>query len=580
MSKIIYVCKRNGETGQHVIDRLRKISDELAPDNIKTNPVHQIEVYSSIAYSIMMSRKGVVSNDGSVLLGKVFGEFKIEYLQPGAAVPDGNYALFRNNDVQIEIISDSAGTRTIWYYQDEDVFVASTSQRAIIMYLGDFEFNDRIIPWMLSTGSLGPAESWDKRLYRLQAGESLTLDKVNWHITVNESHVSFLPTVVEKAESKKNVTSAIKHTLSSLTEIDYNSWVLPLSGGYDSRAILIFLNKINDLPDYFRTITWGLESSISEDENDAKIAKELADRVSVKHQFYHTDLSKEPLHLILDRFIKCGEGRIDHLAAYMDGLEIWRRLHDDKIEGVIRGDEGFGWLPVSSELTVRLNTGCALCRDFKNLQKLVQHQDFPDQRLPEKYLKNNKESLEQWRDRLYHTYRLPTILSALSDIKLSYVEQINPLLSTKILNSVRELPDDLRTNKFLFKEIVHDNSPNIPIATKSANASPEKLLRSEEFVLLLKNKMDTQIASSIFSQKFLMFIKSGIAVQRPKEKKSRNRKNLVNRIKQLIPQRILFWIKDMGILPSVDGNKLAFRVFMIIRMHEILNQDKKILKTK
>jgi hypothetical protein len=578
MSKILYVCKRNGEAGQYEKDRLRIISDELAPDNIKTKAVHQIEVYKSIAYSIMMSRNTPVSSDGSVLLGKAFGVFEIESLQPGASVPDGNYALFRNNDAHIEIISDSAGTRTIWYYQDENVFIASTSQRAIIMYLGDFVFNDKIIPWMLSTGSLGPAESWDKRLSRLQAAESLTLDKADWNVTIHKNHVSFSPTVKNKEECKTKVVSVIKETLSSLTEIDYHSWVLPLSGGYDSRAILIFLKQIKDLPDYFRSITWGLESSIYEDKNDAKIAKELADRASVKHQFFHTDLSTEPLHLVLDRFLKCGEGRIDHLAAYMDGLDIWRRLYDEKIEGVIRGDEGFGWLPVSSELTVRLNTGCALCNDFKNLQNLDQYQIFPDQHLPKEYLKKNKESIDEWRDRLYHIYRLPTILSALSDIKFSYVEQINPLLSTKILKAVRELPDDFRTNKFLFKEIVFEHAPDIPIATKSANASPEKLLRSEEFVLFLKNKMTTKMASNIFSEHFLTFIKNGIEVYRPKTMKSRNKKGFIKWIKQLIPRRILFWIKDMGILPTVDGNKLAFRVFMIIRMNEILNRDKKLLQ--
>ena len=47
------------------------------------------------------------------------------------------------------------------------------------------------------------------------------------------------------------------------------------------------VNSVKDL----KAVTWGLEKSLSEEGNDAKIAKELAHSLRVKHDYYHTDLS-------------------------------------------------------------------------------------------------------------------------------------------------------------------------------------------------------------------------------------------------------------------------------------------------
>ena len=578
MSKIIFVCKRSGTLGENTEKHLKKISDELVPDNLTKVPMHQIKVYKSIAYAMMMCKKPPVSGNGSVLLGNIFRNTKNDYLQPGSAIPDGNYALFRNDDNQVEVISDAAGTRTVWYYKDEDYFLASTSQRAIIMFLGDFIFNENVIPWMFSTGSLGPSDSWDRRVKRLQADATLTLNKTKWRLNVTKREVDFSVIENSKASYTNNITSAIRRTIKNMNFIDYKTWILPLSGGYDSRAILCFLREIRELPDYFRTVTWGLENSVTEEGNDAKIAVKLAEQIGVKHQYYHTDLSSEPVQLIVDRFVKCGEGRIDHLAAYMDGLEIWRRFHDEGIEGVIRGDEGFGWSDVSSDLTVRLNIGCALCNDFKNLRNLNKFQNFPIQELPSSYHKKESESIEQWRDRLYHIYRLPTILAALSDIKFSYVEQINPLLSSEILYAVRKLPDVCRTNKALFKEIVKKVSPDIPMATRSANDSTVNILRSNTMVQLIRKELATDLALSLFTPEFLKFVCDEIKEKKIQVTFPNKSFGIIASLKRFIPQKMRFWFRNMGVSPSLDGNKFAFRVFIILRMNQILNQDKDLLK--
>ena len=58
---------------------------------------------------------------------------------PGSAPPDGSYALIRCSADEIELVADIAASRAVWYYHDDDVFLASSSQRALVALLGDFE---------------------------------------------------------------------------------------------------------------------------------------------------------------------------------------------------------------------------------------------------------------------------------------------------------------------------------------------------------------------------------------------------------------------------------------------------------
>ena len=573
MSKVLYVCSRNQDFKENIENKLVEICNQLVPDNIESRPQNKVYVKGDVAYAVTMSNGELYESDSSIILGFLYEKVGLDWHKPKQNYPDGNYAMFRNAADKVEVVSDFAGSRTIWYYHDNEIFVASTSQRAIVMFLGNFSFDVRIIPWVLSTGSLGPLYSWDKRIKRLQADSSVLLSKNSWELSENVNSIIFSGEKRRRGEHKELLTNAIRRTIKHLKSIDLRHWVIPLSGGYDSRAILCFIkeqisaNSVKDL----KAVTWGLEKSLSEEGNDAKIAKELAHSLKVKHDYYHTDLCLDSIESIIDRFILCSEGRIDHIAGYMDGMEIWKKFNNNNIVGVIRGDEGFGWAQVSSELTVRFSVGCPLCTDFENLKDICEDFDFPTQQFPSQFQRSEKESLSEWRDRLYHIYRIPTILAALSDIKFSYVEQINPLLSKAILNTVRTIPDNLRTDKHLFKEIVQAISPSISYANKSANAVPKDILKTKSFVNLLKNEINSNYATQIFGSKFVKFIDNGINENKSTLQTPNDR--LKNRISSFLPQFIKNLLRDSLSRPRVDNNILAFRVFTIIKMHKFLNLD-------
>lgn len=573
MSKIIYIHKRNGKLDEHIKKKLEVICDQLVPDNIESPPAHKIFGNDDTACAVLMHRQEIQRKDLSVFLGHIHQKESEQWDLPKTDPPDGSYAIFRNNDKYIEVLSDAAGSRTIWYFKNDDLFIASTSQRAILVYLGDFSFDEDTIPWMLSTGTLGPELSWDKRIKRLQPDSALLLNKKSFGASITQNKIVFETVKRSKNGHKKLLEDKIRQSIGKLNTLDFESWILPISGGYDSRAILCFLKEQIGLPEELVTVTWGLEKSLKEKGNDARIAQELSALLGVHHKYYHTDLSSEPINDILDRFIKCGEGRIDHLSAYMDGMQIWRKFYDENVSGIIRGDEGFGWGEVSSDLEVKLSVGCGLCSDFKNLDRFTEQGDWNRQALPENFRKHESETSEMWRDRLYHSFRLPTILSALSDIKLSYVEVINPLLSREILQYVRTLPDQSRTEKSMFKEIVDSISPNIPYANKGAIRIPDSLLRRKEIVEILRSEILSERSYRIFPTTFIDYLIDNIVEENKNSDMAGHKKNIKSQIRSVLPGTIRNWIRGAGYKPSIDVNKLAFRVFIVLKMHQIIQND-------
>ena len=176
MAKAIYVCSRNRPFGSADEARLKGICEALTPDNIVTPVSHRISIDGRTAFAVMNYQPSNLIRENSLLLGYLYGCYD-NWNEPLTDSPDGSYAIFRVNADYFEAVSDPVASRTVWYYFDEERFIASTSQRAIIMFLGSFHFAERVIPWMLSAGTLVPEFSWDKRLMRIPVDSSVTLDE-------------------------------------------------------------------------------------------------------------------------------------------------------------------------------------------------------------------------------------------------------------------------------------------------------------------------------------------------------------------------------------------------------------------
>ncbi|MDB5119316.1 MAG: hypothetical protein JWN56_534 [Sphingobacteriales bacterium] len=569
MSKIVYVCFRNADLRISLKKDIEQISQRITPDNF-TPAVPKIVELPGITYGIVNPLDLVIEKNGTVLLGCIYGEDEC-WWEPKKKFPDGSYALFRSDTDTIEIVSDVVGSRTIWYFKNEDLFIAATSQRAIISLIGDFEFNPKVIPWLLSSGSLGPSNCWDSRLQMVQPDSSIIINRSTWEITKTANNVPFCVKSGSDESHESDLKKSLTQTFKSL-KLDFAKWGLLLSGGYDSRTILCFLNLVNTNLSKLRAITWGLNKSQNKVGNDAFVARKLANYFRLPHKYYSTDLSEESIEKVFERFLVCGEGRIDHIAGYLDGFKIWKSLYEDNVQGIIRGDVCFNELHVySTESTYKL-IGMALCSDYANLMDYEKY-NLPKQEIPGHLQRRPDESLTTFRDRFYLEGRIPTVLAALNDLKLPYVELINPLLSRRVINTIKGLPEHLRTKKVMFKNILHAITPNIEFATEGATAEKRNVLKHDSVVNFLCKELGTEQAKAIVPELFLAYILDNVKVAAEKqvEKKRNNLKGIVYKY---LPIFLIKKTRRMNVLkPTADFNLLAFRLYIVCKMNKIFSED-------
>ena len=229
---------------------------------------------------------------------------------------------------------------------------------------------------------------------------------------------------------------------------------------------------------------------------------------------------------------------------------------------------------VNLELDVRKHVEIALCSDFTNL-KDFNELGISTQILPENLQRTDGETFEAWRDRLYHQCRMPVVHAALNDLKLSFVEVINPFLSRRILHEARSLTDNLRTDKYLFKKIVNAVGPSIDYASSSAIGEASYILKYKSAVDLFKVELASENCKSILPERFLTYILTNLKVVH----RTLNRMHILKSfLKRFLPKILID--KGSKLLMSNDEgvNRLAFRSFIICKMNKILREDAAVFK--
>ena len=196
-------------------------------------------------------------------------------------------------------------------------------------------------------------------------------------------------------------------------------------------------------------------------------------------------------------------------------------------------------------------------------------------------MRQQHETLATWRDRIYHEYRIPHFFAGLSEPRLSYIEQANPLLSRQIVEAVRTLPDRLRTNKNIFKQYVKRLEPEIPFASQASIPNMGNLLKTKEFRTLIREELGTYRAKSIFPAIFLHRLKkdlSGNAFEDSTSLSSNKSQFLYMLPKQL--KTVLRVSRRKFVKPKLSKAKLALRSFIISKINTLLSDDANTLKIK
>ncbi len=566
MAGFILIVRRDQSRASTDGARLTTLARHLAPDNIEPHPPH---VYDEPGFArvVVNPVASVQADDRGILLGVLFEDADWSALD--SPPPDGTFAIVRHDDDRVELVTDVFASRTVWYLHTDHTFFASTSQRALVALLGSYEPCAEAVSWLVAAGNLGPQNGWDERLRRVPAATCLRLDRRSWSLSIASSELRYVPQALPEEEQLVRLRESIFAACASL-RLNGAQAALTLSGGHDSRSLLAGLA---DAGAPITCLTWGLGKSLDEPDNDAAIARRLAERFGLRHEYLLLDPGDRSVRDGFSRFLRAGEGRVEDFSGYTDGFDAWRHIFDAGISVIIRGDSpgwGFPFEPINDFVTRSIVHEMTLVSDYPE-SELIHALSPAPQHPPEALFMGDGETLDHYRDRIYNTFELPACMAAFNEVKCAYAEVVNPLFARAVVTAASELPDRLRHMRYGFERMVDRLVPEVPFAVRGADEPLDRFLAREAVRSELLTELSSDDGRRVFSSAALAAVVADL--ERPlSEAKRRLRK----RVRAVVPRRLVRAVRPAP-LPHLETRALAYRMYIASRMATILRDDATIL---
>ena len=585
MADLVLACTRSGRPV--AADRVRSAALRLAPPEVPVREPLVLESAGVAAAVANPTAEGVwvhggdatdadepvarpdVPAGGACCVGGLFGR-PGSWWRTGSEAPEGTYALVRWDADVVDLIADICASRTLWYVLTDDAFLASTSQRALVMLLGGFELQPEATACLLSSGTLGPEVSWDARLRRVQPGVRIALDRASWRLSERRAPCVLEPTAGDTDAHVTRLREAIAATCGHLN-IDLERWVLALSGGRDSRALLAFLVHNGMRP---RCVTWTTRASSRNPLSDVSIARRLARRYRVEHEVLIIDASTD-VDTMLARFVAADEGRNDEIVGYLDGLALWRDLARAGVCGVLRGDEAYGPRRQSpTPENSRRGLGGAAVGDYPE-SHVIRRLGLAPQSWPAHLRVARNESRLDYRLRTMQTGYVPIVAAGLNGLKARYLEIITPHLAPRIIRTVRSLPVELRAHSRAFTTIADGVARPIPYARSSSTPAPAEMLKSVEMLEAIVRELTSPGIERVLPGDGALYLLAALAApgasrQTPKARLKSAAKTALSALPSDLVYRLLPPWKGPDSLPPA---KLAFRALLASRTIALLEED-------
>jgi hypothetical protein len=305
-------------------------------------------------------------------------------------------------------------------------------------------------------------------------GKLNILDKIK----NNENYLSMeLPEIVE--EFNGIFLKVIEKNFKS-NEIN----VLPLSGGYDSRALLAGLLEFTEARNIL-TYTFGIKNTL-----DFEIGNKLATRIGTNH----TPISLENMNYKLEDMMEISS-KIDHqsllfihgpiklLEEYYKGASIWSGF----MGGVIGGSQYFNSENLSKVYENFLEEN-NLVRSYNltstPLDKLVKLIEIPDNYNKGTLTLNEIVDIKNKQEK----YLAPHILASGFNYKTPFIDE-------DILNFVFNIKGKYRDNKHYYKKWIMEKYSNVfEVGTKNTFGLPMDSSFVNKLVARTRNKIATKIS--------------------------------------------------------------------------------------
>lgn len=449
MANYIFIKTRQLDESKKVIHKLNEVCSILTPASIKNKSQNSVGVWDqdkTAFYAIQNSEYVAIPEHDTLVIGWLDQSSKCKSRNYDTAA-DGSYAVICNNELETTFFSDQFGSRTLWYYYDENDLIISTSQRAIVMLKENFSLNEKAIAWYLSSGCQGPFISWDKDIKQVLPNKEYVFDTRDWQLHLKPKAGMLLPASGTTKMSKyldiyqKQVRSSLKQVIK---EYPKDKVLLPLSGGLDSR-LLLALSKKSKLSNRLNLVNWGV-SKPKRVYDDKKAAKRIA-------KFYKKPLLDKLLPTeindydqVLNQFVEAGEGRIDHFNAFADGFKMWTEFFQQGYRMIIRGDIPFPAGFCINEAQIRQMMGLELLIDYVNINDFnLSKYILLQSEILSKRIEN--ESLIRWRDRGFINMRVPMVHAAFLQLTSGFTESRAPMFNWSLFKLYMSLSDKDKGNK-------------------------------------------------------------------------------------------------------------------------------------
>jgi hypothetical protein len=576
MSRILHIAVNNEPARLEFLKkRALNFLTEIQPGNITPNK--EIILTQDDSFTILVNpTKAVTVNGSNVLVGLCYTKEKNEWLKPGG-IPDGNYVIKRENHENVELLTDYVATKSLWYYYDDKHFFVSTSQRIIIHLLESFELNDQAVMWMLSSGTLGYQNSWDKRIKSIGSATILSLNKRSWTINYHKQPITFQANNLSNKSNLQQLDDKIDNVFSNLDFKDVTP-VLALTGGYDSRTILLYLLKRIPIS---TSLTFGVRNSLNIKYSDLYVANMLAEKFNIKWLCFDSSYNIDNIDSFFEQFIKLGEGRIDVLERFSDGFNWLRDLYNQSFDVIINGMRGQGSARPFS--TARLNLmGQKLSRleDYSNIPPELKQ--FGKQELHTNLTKESSESWIQYLIKLGQEFFLPYADAALNEISNCYIDSINPLTSKSIVLNNRTVPDKQKEGKKLaidlYNHINQSNAIEFPFANSVSVLQTKDIIRQENIASYINELLMEQ--NDIFPRQVVLDLIQNTKHDLTKEviytfHNAKNKPGIKRTLLKTSPALAhkLLELKKLNEKPLLDLHLLKYRMFLVVKMKNQLQKD-------
>lgn len=448
MANYIFIKTRQPTEQSKIIDKLEQVCCLLEPTIIKNKSQNTATIWPEDAngfYAIQNSEGIAGPEDNALVIGWIDQtDNKVKSYSSNA---DGSYAVITNKNDEVSFFCDQFGSRTLWYYYDENILIVSTSQRAIVALKSTFKLNQAAIAWYLSSGCQGPFISWDQEIIQALPNLEYKLDVGNWSFDSIQKQDMSLPCSGSTKLSEylkiyeKQVTKSLKQIIN---EYANDQVLLPLSGGLDSRLLLAFSKKAG-LTDKMTLANWGVDTPANIFD-DKKAANQIASSYGKNLLDKYLPVSIDGYDKFFEHFAEASEGRIDHFNAFTDDFKMWDDFFQSGYRTVIRGDIPYPTGVCINQNQIRAKMGLELLSDYANVDKfsMQKYIKLQTENLTERL---ESESLMRWRDRTFKDIRVPLVHSAFSQQISAFTEIRSPMFSWSLYKLYMGLPDKKKGNK-------------------------------------------------------------------------------------------------------------------------------------